>query len=68
MTSIKTFVTKHGIFIGQKRGECIRLSIPGATENDWSNNTEFIDLPLMNRESYFNFMEAVKFMESVFKE
>lgn len=58
--------TANGIFIGQRRGDCIKLSIPAQTDNEWKLKTEFLDLPLMDEETYDVFVGAIVDMKRIF--
>jgi hypothetical protein len=56
-----------GVFVGQKCGVCIEVSIPGQTDNDWKVQSSFLDLPLMDEETYENFLECLNKLKAVFK-
>lgn len=64
----KVVENKFGIFVGCIEGECIQISVPARTGNDWKRNTAFLDLPLMDEETFASFKDAICQMEALFKE
>lgn len=59
--------TKYGVFVGQRRGDCIRVSVPAQTEHDWRLNTQFLDLPLMDEACLVNFISALAKLRGLFE-
>jgi len=49
--------------IAHRQGDCVAVSIPAQTDNDWRNKNRWLDLPLMNQEDFHCFVEAVKQIE-----
>lgn len=62
----KIVQTIYGIFIGQKQGDCIKISIPARTSSSSIYKTEFLDLPLMDEKTYDNFIESIVAMKELF--
>ena len=60
--------TKYGVFVGQRRGDCVRVSVPAQTEHDWGLDTQFLDLPLMDEACLANFISALTKLRGLFKE
>lgn len=57
--NVRCEVTKCGVFVARQYGECVGVSVPARTGNDWSKKTEFMDLPLMNEETYRTFVATL---------
>lgn len=66
MAHTKIIETETGIFIGQRQGETIRVSVPAETENEWALKTAFLDMPLMNQKTFDNFVNAISEMRCLF--
>lgn len=58
--------TDCGVFIAQKNGVCLKISIPAQTCNDWTRKYEFMDLPLMDKETYIIFTRALSEFKAMF--
>lgn len=59
--------TEYGYFIGKRQGECIKISFPANTNNEWGQKTEFLDLPYMNKKTFQNFVESLGKFSKLFK-
>ena len=64
----KVIKTAFGVFVGQRRGDCIKLSVPAQTEHEWTLKTEFLDLPLMDKLTYSVFVGAIAQMRELFED
>ncbi len=59
-------VEKDGlIFVGQLQGCCIKLSIPATSGNEWTDKNVFLDLPLMDKNTFDIFVEAIVSMKEI---
>jgi hypothetical protein len=52
-------IADYGVFVAKKEGVCLRISVPSKTTNDWGSQSEFIDLPLMDKETFKSFCSAI---------
>jgi len=68
MSKFIAYKNKAGVFIGYRRGKCAEVSIPAKTPNDWSRDTNFMDLPMMDKETFFEFTSALEQIKSIFEE
>jgi hypothetical protein len=60
--------TDYGVFVAKKEGKCIKISVPGKTQNEWKNDSEFLDLPLMDKETFDNFVETIGKFKGILKD
>jgi hypothetical protein len=60
--------TDYGVFVAKKQGICIKISVPGTTSNEWKNDNEFLDLPLMDKETFDNFVETIGKFKEILKD
>ena len=51
--------TASGAFVATTRGECLKISVPAQTHNEWANPNIFIDLPMMDEETFINFINTI---------
>ena len=52
-------ITPLGVFVAQGCGYCLKISVPAKTDNEWASPNRFIDLPMMDKETFENFIEAL---------
>jgi hypothetical protein len=63
----KTIEKHGGLYIARREGDVIKLSIPGQTYNDWRREGDFLDLPMMDKETFSDMVDALTEMKELFE-